>query len=237
MTARVRYVAYLSEQPEALAAFYGERLQLDKLAQSAKGDISLTDGLFKLVIFRAREDLGEARNAVGPHHIGFAVDNLELAKARFRRLDPRCLMVPESGGQGGDIRFYDPEFLPVSLSQSGFGLPVPNGKAPKLRYLAIGSLDPETQANFYSRVFGLQPLDSGRSAGGGDRPDRLLTDGHIILAFYNYFGPNAGARPRYGLSRCGFASDGANRQEIADPDGNAVILAQSNGKGADAWRA
>lgn len=240
MTARLRYVAYLTEQPDALAAFYRERLQLDEMARSSAKDVYLTDGCAKLALLRSREDLGEARNQLGPHHIGFAVDDFEVIKARFRRLNPRALMVPETGKNRGEIRIYDPECNPVSLSRNAFGLDAGPAVAPKLRYLAFGALDPEALAEFYVRVFGLRPLAYDEAVASDVRPDRFVTDGHVVLGFVNYFGPNAGPRPRYGLSRCGFAAaagSAGDRLELTDPDGNGIILAKSDGVGVQAWRA
>lgn len=236
MTARLRYVAYLTQQPDALAAFYRDRLQLDELARSSDKDVYLTDGCAKLALLRCREDLGESRNQIGPHHIGFAVDDFEVIKARLRRLNPRALIVPESGNHRGEIRLFDPECNPVSLSCKAFGLDVEKPMTPKLRYLAFGALDPETMAAFYVRVFGLQLLAHVESVAPDVRPDRFVTDGHVVLGFINYFGPHAGPHPRHGLSRCGFAA-AEKPMALTDPDGNGIILAQSGEVGVQAWRA
>ena len=239
MTARLRYVAFLTEQPDALAAFYRERLQFTEMARSTTKDIFLTDGGAKLALLRSREDLGEARMQIGPHHIGFAVDDFEVIKARFRRLNPRALIVPEAGKNRGEIRLYDPECNPVSLSRTAFGLGEDQPSTSKLRFLAFGALDPETLADFYIRVFGLRPLAHDQSAAPDLRPDRYVTDGHVVIGFVNYFGPNAGSHPRYGLSHCGFAdgASGAKRVELTDPDGNGIFLEKSDGEGVQAWRA
>ena len=236
MTSRVRYVAYLTAQPDALASFYRDRLQFDEMARSSAKDVYLTDGATKLALLRAREDLGEARNQIGPHHIGFAVDDFEVIKARFRRLNPRALIVPEPGSHRGEIRLFDPEGNPVSLSRKAFGLDVEKSPASKLRYLAFGALDPETLAAFYIRVFGLQMLRHVESVAPNVRPDCFVTDGHMVLGFINYFGPNAGPQPRHGLSRCGFAA-GDKPMTLTDPDGNGIILAKSDAVGVQAWRA
>lgn len=239
MTARLRYVAFLTEQPDALAAFYRERLQFAEMARSSTQDIFLTDGSVKLALLRSREDLGEARMQIGPHHIGFAVDDFEVIKARFRRLNPRALIVPEAGKNRGEIRLYDPECNPVSLSRAAFGLSDDRSVPLRLRFLAFGALDPETLADFYIRVFGLRPLANDRIAPPDVRPDRYVTDGHVVIGFLNYFGSNAGAQPRYGLSRCGFAdaTAGSKQTELTDPDGNGLIFAKPDGEGIQAWRA
>ena len=239
MTARLRYVAFLTEQPDAMAAFYRDRLRFDEMARSSTKDIFLTDGGAKLALLRSREDLGEARMQIGPHHIGFAVDDFEVIKARFRRLNPRALIVPEAGKNRGEIRLYDPECNPVLLSRTAFGLGKERSSTSNLRFLAFGALDPEILADFYIRVFGLRPLANDQATVADSRPDRYVTDGHVVIGFLNYFGPNAGARPRYGLSRCGFAdvASGAKTIELTDPDGNGLILAKPDGEGIHPWRA
>src|SRR3954462_15347758 len=120
---RLRYIAILSEQPPALADFYRRIFGLHALGDSPAGDLVLGDAVTKLVIFRIRGDLGEARMEPGLHHLGVAVDSLERVKARFRRHDPRGVMVPEPRGPHyGELRLYDPESIPVSLSQRCFGM-------------------------------------------------------------------------------------------------------------------
>lgn len=236
MTAKLRYLAYLTEQPDALAAFYGKHLSFGEVTRSPTGDVSLTDGFTKLSLFRTRDDLGEAHLVTGPHHIGFEVESIEKTKARFRRLCPRGVIVPESGKHRGDVRVYDPECHPVSLSEKAFGLEPKAGAAPTLRYLAFGALDPEALADFYVNVFGLRDLGRGPSGDAKARPGRLVTDGNVVLAFYDYFAPAPGLKARYGLTRCGFAAANAtSRADLADPDGTAVILAKPDATGAEQW--
>jgi catechol 2,3-dioxygenase-like lactoylglutathione lyase family enzyme len=236
MTAKLRYLAYLTEQPDALAAFYGKHLQFDEMMRSPTGDVSLTDGFTKLSLFQSRDDLGEAHMVTGPHHIGFEVESIEKIKARFRRVCPRGVIVPESGKHRGDVRIYDPECHPISLSEKAFGLESKAGAVSKLRYLAFGALDPEILAEFYVTVFGLRAIGAAVPGNAKVRPGRLVTDGSVVLAFYDYFAPAAGMKPRYGLTRCGFATPNATaRADLADPDGTTVILAKPDTTGVDAW--
>ena len=236
MTAKLRYLAYLTEQPDALAIFYGKHLQFDEIMRSPTGDVSLTDGFTKLSLFRSREDLGEAHMVTGPHHIGFEVESIEKVKARFRRLCPRGVIVPESGKHRGDVRFYDPECHPISLSEKAFGLAPKPDAASTLRYLAFGALDPAALADFYVGVFGLRAIAETASSDAKARPGKLVTDGNVVLAFYDYFAPAAGLNARYGLTRCGFATPNTTgRADLADPDGTAIILAKPDSTGVETW--
>ncbi len=40
----IRYLAFLSDDPSALADFYGRHFALDELGRSNQGDVSLSDG-------------------------------------------------------------------------------------------------------------------------------------------------------------------------------------------------
>lgn len=237
MTAQLRYLAYLTEQPDALAAFYAQHLRFAEITRSPSGDISLTDGFIKLSLFRRREDLGEAHMVVGPHHVGFTVDGIEKIKARYRRLCPRGVIVPESGKHRGEVRIYDPECHPISLSESAFGLAQEAGGEPALRYLNFGALDPEALADFYTDVFGLHTMDEVPPGIEGGRTGRLVTDGNVILSFYDYFAQGADRHSRYGLSRCGFSlSSAVGRVDLSDPNGLPIMLAARQA-GVETWHA
>lgn len=232
MAAKIRYIACVSQQPDAVAAFYRDKLGFAEIARAPEGDVSLGDGALKLAIFKGREDLGEVRLQPGLHHVGFQVDDIEAIKARYRRANPRGMVVPESGRHRGEVRLYDPECHPVSLSVSAFGL---SGQTPqRLRRLAFGTLDPDAMAEFYEQVFGLRRVAvSGAPSSGPPsattRPSQAVSDGEVTLEFHDYFatgGAVAGAR--YGLARCGFALGAASPQgELADPDGNLIVLDRS----------
>src|SRR5437016_9374988 len=124
MPATIRYIAALSREPAALARFYSEQMGLRELGRSPEGDITLTDGFYMLALFRLRRELGEPHMAEGWNRIGVAVDSLAETEARYRALCPRGTVVRESGALGhGELRIYDPECKPISLSERNFGLP------------------------------------------------------------------------------------------------------------------
>jgi catechol 2,3-dioxygenase-like lactoylglutathione lyase family enzyme len=237
---RVRYIAILSEQPQALAAFYRGTFGLQALGESPAGDVVLGDGAIKLVIFRIRGDLGEARMEPGLHHLGIAVDSLERAKARFRRHNPRGVMVPEPRGpQYGELRFYDPESIPVSLSQRSFGLDEIADARPRFCHVGFDLLDPDAMVDFYGAVFG---FNAAPAKPGGERPDRSVGDGAVTLEFHHYFTTRAGHQARYGLNHLGLlvenpgqlaarlsgasvlAAGGGEIYAVRDADGNQLLL-------------
>jgi catechol 2,3-dioxygenase-like lactoylglutathione lyase family enzyme len=220
---RVRYIAILAQDPTRLAAFYRNTLGLCDLGQSPAGDLSLTDGQFNLTVFRLRPELGEARMDAGLHHIGIDVDNFEQAKARFRRFNPRCVMVPEPGDvHHGELRFHDPEYNPVSLSQRRFDVPSGADSPHRLVHIGFDVLDPESACDFYVRVFGFIERPASESSI-SERADRTVSDGHITLSFHDHFEPCVAHRPRYGINHLRFAGDAESQLlQGADPEGNQI---------------
>jgi len=131
---RIRYLAMLSGDPAALAGFYGRHFGMDELGRSAAGDVTMTDGGFNLTLLRPRPELREPHMALGLHHLGIAVDDIDAVVARYRALQPRGTVVAESGDlQHGEARIYDPECNPVTLSQRNFGLPASEPRTPRSR--------------------------------------------------------------------------------------------------------
>jgi len=115
--ATLRYIAFISENPETLTEFYRRFLGTDEIGRSPEGDISITDGFYNLTLFKKRPALGEMRMEPGLHHIGLEVDNLEEVKGRYLAINPRGMILQEPEDiHHGEIRIHDPECHPVSLS-------------------------------------------------------------------------------------------------------------------------
>lgn len=115
--ATLRYIAFISENPEKLTEFYRRFLGTEEIGRSPEGDISITDGFYNLTFFKRRAALNELRMESGLHHIGLQVDDLEEIKGRFLALNPRGMILQEPADvHHGEIRIHDPECFPVSLS-------------------------------------------------------------------------------------------------------------------------
>lgn len=237
--ARIRYLSIFSEDPPRLAGYYAQRFGFVEMARSDSGDISLTDGGVRLSIVRLRDSLGEVKMTAGPHHLGIDVESIETIKGRFRRLNPRGVVVPERGSQRGEVRLYDPECNPISLSSRGFGLSAEPDAPTRIRQITIESLDPAAQADFYAAVFGFTPLPNPSAYRQGVRPDCSVSDGHIILTCRDFYGVTVGASPRYGVSGCLIQpptpapTDDGGR----DPDGNpATFVPGASREEQSLWR-
>ena len=250
--ARIRYLAVLSEKPEELAKFYVRYLQLKELGCSAEGDISLTDGFYNITFLRRRPALGEPKMEVGLHHIGLEVDSLREVEARYRAVNPRGVVVPEPGGlHYGELRLYDPECNPVSLSERSFGLREEKRRLPYLGHVAFNALDPDGILGFYTQVFGLREVRSSHTRRKQGRLNRFAGDGFTNLAIHPFYNDREGHVARFGVNHIGFLvgdlkatmDDLSSVVPVAarpddrpyaefrfpDPEGNGVDLSQTKG--------
>jgi catechol 2,3-dioxygenase-like lactoylglutathione lyase family enzyme len=251
--ATLRYVAFISENPEGLAQFYQRFLGTEELGHSPDGDISITDGFYNLTFFKKRPALGEMRMESGLHHIGLEVHDLEEVKGRFVAFNPRGMILQEPDDvHHGEIRIHDPECFPVSLSTKGFGVPASKEKRyPRIRHIAYNSLDPETMLRFYSQVLGLREVPSSYERRRQGRGNRFCADGKTNLAIHPFYNPIEGHEARFGINHIGFLVGNmeATMAELSsvlkiaprpstrpyaefrfrDPEGNALDLSQTKG--------
>lgn len=205
--ARIRYLSILSRDPARLASFYTQHLGLRRLGESPEGDISLSDGAYNLTLFQHRDALREPRMEIGFHHLGIAVDDLAQTEERFRRLYPRGTVVRESGDlHHGELRIYDPECNPITLSQRNFGMSRDEPSYPRIAHIALNALDPEALRNFYVEVFGFRDLMVAH-ADMTKRPgyrNRHVGDGFTNVAIQAFYNDREGFEPRFGIAHMGF---------------------------------
>lgn len=221
--ARIRYMAVLSQDPSALAAFYTRHFGMKQLARSDAGDISLSDGGYNLTLFKQRPDLREPHKEDGYHHIGIAVDNLAEVEARYRKLYPRGTVARENGGpHHGELRIYDPECNPISLSQNNFGLGSSEPcQFPRIAHIALNALDPQAVRDFYAEIFGFRDLVIAH-ADMMQRPgyrNHHVGDGHTNVAIQAFYNDREGFEPRFGIAHMGFL--------VQDMDGLSARISDS----------
>lgn len=251
--ARLRYIAFLTENPDELSNFYARHLNLDVLGRSNAGDVSLTDGYFNLTFLKARDDLDEPDPILGLHHVGLEVDNPDTVITRYLDRNPRAMVVDEPGGiHFGDVRIFDPECRAISLSASAFGLPKEERRVPRLAHIAFNALDPTNILEFYDILFGFREVGSSLQRREEGRKNRFAGDGFTNLAIHPYYSlTQAGHEARYGFNHIGFlVGDLTDKVEafskevpvdkrpadrpyaeyrLRDPEGNAFDLGQTKG--------
>ncbi len=252
MKARMRYLALLSNDPAELADFYVRNFGLKELGRSNQGDVSLTDGFFNISFLKRRDELHESRNGLGLHHIGLEVDSIDEALERYRALPTKMPVIDEKGGPHfGDIRIFDPEGMPVSLSEKPFGVGDKPECLPRLRHIACNALWPEGILNFYTLLFGFRELSASLERRQQGRANRFAGDGWTNLAVHPFYNSSEGHVAHYGVNHFGFVvSDVAGKVEelareipipkrpntrpyaeyrLHDPQGNMFDLSQTKG--------
>jgi catechol 2,3-dioxygenase-like lactoylglutathione lyase family enzyme len=249
----LRYLAFISEDPEKITDFYNRFLGTKELGRSTEGDISITDGFYNLTFFRKRPALREPTAEFGLHHVGVQVDSIESVKARFMKFNPRGVIVDEGGDvHHGEIRIYDPECHPVSLSEKSFGVSAADEKRfPRVRHIAYNALDPETMLQFYNQVLGLREVPTSYARRQQGLGNRFGGDGFTNLAIHPFYSRAEGHEVRFGINHIGFLVDNiqATIAELSsvlkiaprpstrpyaefrfrDPEGNALDLSQTKG--------
>ncbi len=206
MSGRLRYLAFMTHNPDGLSNFYVRHLGLEEFARSNQGDISLTDGFFNLTFLKARDELLEPDQTLGLHHVGLQVDNLDRVTTRYRDINPRGEIIEERGGPHfGEVRLYDPEARPVTLSTGDFGVGGEIRRLPRVAHIAFNALDPTGVMQFYEQLFGFNELDTSFERRGQDRKNRFMGDGTTNLAIHPFYnGAPEGHEYRFGVNHFGF---------------------------------
>jgi len=205
MEAVIRYIAYLSEDPEQQASFYHRFLKTEEIGRSPQGDISITDGFYNLTFLKMRPDVVEPRMELGLNHIGLEVDDLEEARRRYLDYRPRGPVVAESGGaHRGQLRIHDPEGNPVTLSERGYEVDGRQRPLPGLRHVAFDAIDPDAMLDFYVEVLGLRELGTSFERRQQGRLNRFAGDGFTNLAIHPFYSSSEGHEMRMGVNHIGF---------------------------------
>lgn len=185
---RIRYLAAICRDADSLARFYTDEIGMTSLGRSKDGDVSLTDGYFNLTLFRQRAALMELRRDLGLHHMGFEVDDIDAVLRRYRELVPGGVALREPGPPYyGEVRIFDPECNPVSLSEKAFGVPSGSHSLPRIGHIAVHTLQPQRCADFLTELFGMRELRTTQERRTQGRFNCFMGDGHTNLALHPYY--------------------------------------------------
>jgi len=120
MNSRIRYLAFVSERPDALARFYSTYFSMRELGRSDAGDVALTDGFYNISVLKPRDAAAE----LGISHFGITIQDIGEVERRLRDFAPDANIHQEEGGLFyGDYRVTDPSGQTVSLSIHEFHTP------------------------------------------------------------------------------------------------------------------
>jgi catechol 2,3-dioxygenase-like lactoylglutathione lyase family enzyme len=245
-------LSFLSDEPASLADFYARHFDLEELGRSNQGDVSLSDGFYNLTFLKRRDELLELHNETGLHHVGLRVPSLAEALAQYRVVRPGGVIVPEKGGvHFGDVRIFDPETNPVTLSEGDFGVGVRKTRIPRIAHVAFNALVPQDILAFYGAIAGFREVKTSFTFRQRGRLNRFAGDGVTNLAIHPFYNDNEGHEARFGVNHFGFLVDDIDRKldalskeiEVAvrpesrpfaeyrlfDPEGNKFDLSQMKG--------
>ncbi len=206
MAGRLRYLAFLSNDPDDTAGFYKRHLGLEELGRSNQGDVSITDGYMNLTFFKLRDDMVEPDRTIGLHHVGLQVDNMERVTTRYRDLSPRGVIIEEAKDiHHGECRIYDPEAHAVTLSTGDFGVGGDARNIPRVAHIAYNALDPTAVMQFYESLFNFRELDTSFERRHQERKNRFMGDGRVNLAIHPFYNSTLeGHEMRFGVNHFGF---------------------------------
>jgi len=186
--ARIRYLALISKDPAKLADFYENEIGMREMGRSPQGDISMTDGFYNLTLFRQRADLGELQNGIGLHHLGMEVESISATLEKYRQLIPGGVALREQGDiHHGEVRIFDPECNPISLSERAFSVTGDTRGLPRIGHIAIHTLQPQRSADFFIQLFGMRELGTTDLRRKEGRFNCFLGDGFTNLALHPYY--------------------------------------------------
>jgi catechol 2,3-dioxygenase-like lactoylglutathione lyase family enzyme len=187
MFATIRHIAVMTENWDREAKFYQTIFGMKKITNGMtdeqgnynKNRGHLSDGVIGLALLQRQPGIRS-----GLDHFGFAVEDVEKVRDRFKQYYPDIEIaespshVPFAG-----LRGYDPDGNQYDLSQKGmanvregyveFGWEQPRW----INHICIRSRRPAYIAEFYQKVFELQPVE-GLS---GDN-SFYLSDGKVTIA-------------------------------------------------------
>jgi catechol 2,3-dioxygenase-like lactoylglutathione lyase family enzyme len=222
MAARIRYLAIVSPDPEALAGWYRQYLGLRELGRSDAG-VSLTDGFYNLSILRPSAGDDEP----GLQRFGLEIDDIREVEARLEEYAPCADIAADAGGlHHGEYRVLDPNGISLSLSERAFNVPGEDRQLPNIRHVALSVPNNDDVLAFYQQVFGFEPVSQNEAFVKRVPPitARFAADGATNLAILPepklLDEPPDGHR-KFGLNHFGFLVPGMEAMLAALPAGSA----------------
>jgi len=213
MAAAIRHIAIFSEDPSALAKFYGEVFGTKKTGVDDLGNAWVTDGYMDIALLRRRS---EKAPKIGINHFGFTIDRAEkpavLAAMKKYGVETYSPYVdaPEAHRPYAEDAVKDPMGNRFDLSTgmkdvrgASGQTELREGERPSIRHIALFSDDTQKLAQFYGECFGMKV--TGESKG-----DIWVTDGYLDFALLSRKRPTA----PHGIHHWGFTLPRESRDDV-----------------------
>jgi len=115
--ARIRHIAFLSDNPEQARRFYLEVFGVKELSRSKAhpNNVMLSDGEIFINIVKRRP---EHNKPVGFYHLGFHVDKVELVRQRLQKTGFSDQVIPRPDGVHAECRITDPDDVLIDIAET-----------------------------------------------------------------------------------------------------------------------
>jgi catechol 2,3-dioxygenase-like lactoylglutathione lyase family enzyme len=110
----IRHIAVMCENPAVTAEFYKDVFELQEVWRHGP-NVYLTDGVFSLVLLKAREGVKP-----GINHFGIQVEDMEEITRRLEMAEVDAPYAKPSDGRYAELGAVDPEGNRFDLSVAGW---------------------------------------------------------------------------------------------------------------------
>jgi catechol 2,3-dioxygenase-like lactoylglutathione lyase family enzyme len=115
--ARIRHIAFLSDNPQQARRFYMNVFGVKELNRSEAhpDNVMLSDGEIFINIVKRRP---EHNKPVGFYHVGFHVDKVDLVRERLQKEGFPDKLVPRPEGVHAQYRLLDPDNILIDVAET-----------------------------------------------------------------------------------------------------------------------
>ena len=124
--AKIRHIAYRSEDVEGMAKFFTEAFEMTIAERRANGAIDLSDGTMNITLLPMRPTTSDGRPArAGIDHMGFTVEDTDEARQRLIAAGAKELQTIGAGAAHFEVKFGGPEGIVVDIGHWAGTEPLP----------------------------------------------------------------------------------------------------------------
>jgi catechol 2,3-dioxygenase-like lactoylglutathione lyase family enzyme len=124
--AKIRHIAYRSQDVEAMAKFFVEAFEMEIAERRANGAIDLSDGTMNITVLPMAPQTSDGRTPnLGIDHMGFSVEDVDEARKLLMAAGAKELNTIGSGSQHYEVKFGGPEGIVVDVGHWAGTAPLP----------------------------------------------------------------------------------------------------------------
>lgn len=230
---QLRQLVIHAEDPPRLADFYRRVFELETVEEGDR-HVSLSDGVFQLVLLREPEN---ARR--GLRSMGFETVRIESLAKKLAQVGVEASSVtPVQSVTGAEFEMSDPDGNAVGICRRAFDVAYEARPVP-IRHIALYTPDPGRLAELYCKAFDMKEVQR------SDRSSVFVSDGYFNLALLyqrkeepiglNHFGfhVQSTAEMQDRLEKAGLRRGAARPERIPfaeyrihDPEGNGIDISE-----------